>query len=365
MQDMKVFHLLPFAAAALLACDRIVSSPDPQPGTLTLSFIDASSKGAEIPDTNSFILSIRDDGDGTVWTGLYADAPKELSLPSGEYTVEAVSRTFTGPVFDSPQYGDRQTVEIFPDRITAVHLSCAMFNSAVRLQFSEQFIADYPDGNMYVKSSAGTLMYAYGEKRTGYFYPGTIWVLFNRNGTSQTLATRELAPREILVLRIGSGSSVKDVDAMAERYGDGISIEVDTSLTWTFENYYYGNPGDGGGNEDLSGAYSVGQARSKAASGEKGVWVYGYIAGGDLSSKSCSFSAPFKSNTNLVLAPDKNTASRESCLAVQLSQGDIRDALNLVDHPELLGRLVYLKGNLVEKYYGMPGMQGLSGYRLK
>ena len=362
---MKAFQFLPLAAAALLACDRIVSSPAPDPGTLTLSFINSSSKGAEIPDTNSFILSIRDDGGDPVWSGLYSDAPKELSLPGGEYTVEAVSRTFTGPVFDSPQYGDRQTVEIVPGKISAVHLSCAMLNSAVRLQFTEQFVSDYPGGNMYVKSSAGTLMYAYGEKRTGYFYPGTIWVLFNRNGTSQTLATRELAPREVLVLRIGSGSSVKDVDAVAERYGDGVSIEVDTALTWTFESYYYGNPGEGGDNEDLSGAYSVGQARDKASGGEKGVWVYGYIAGGDLSSKSCSFSAPFKSNTNLVLAPDKYTADRNACLAVQLSQGDIRDALNLVDHPELLGRMVYLKGNLVEKYYGMPGIQGLSGYRLK
>ena len=361
---MKAFQLLPLAAAALLACDRIISSPDPEPGVLTLSFINSSSKGSEMPDTNSFILSIRDDGDSPVWTGLYADAPKELSLAAGEYTVEAVSRSFTGPVFDAPQYGDRQTVDLSPGKISAVHLSCAMLNSAVRLQFTDQFVADYPGGNLYVKSAAGTLMYAYGERRTGYFYPGTVWVLFNRNGTSQTLATRELAPREVLVLRIGSGSSVKDVDSVAEQYGDGISIEVDTTHIWTCENLYYGNP-DGGEGEDLSGAYSVGQARSKAASGEKGVWVYGYIAGGDLTSKSCSFSAPFKSNTNLVLAPDKHTADRESCLAVQLSQGDIRDALNLADHPELLGRLVYLKGNLVEKYYGLPGLQGLSGYRLQ
>ena len=360
---MKAFQLLPLAAAALLACDRVVSSPDPEPGVLKLSFINYSSKSSDIPDTNSFILSIRDDGDSPVWTGFYADAPKELSLAPGEYTVEAVSRSFTGPVFEAPQYGDRQTVDIVPGKISAAHLNCTMLNSAVRLQFTDQFIADYPGGNMYIKSAAGTLMYAYGEKRTGYFYPGTIWVLFNRNGTTQTLATRELAPREVLVLRIGSGSSVKDVDAVAERYGDGISIELDTTHTWTCDNLYYGNPGDGD-NEDLSGAYSVGQARSKASSGEKGVWVYGYIAGGDLTSKSCSFSAPFKSNTNLVLAPDKNTADRESCLAVQLSQGDIRDALNLVDHSELLGKLVYLKGNLVEKYYGLPGLQGLSGYRL-
>jgi len=125
--------------------------------------------------------------------------------------------------------------------------------------------------------------------------------------------------------------------------------------------------GNGGndGSEDLSGAYSVGQARSLAAKGEKNVWVYGYVAGGDCTSKSCSFTAPFTSNTNLVLAPEKDTADKQYCLSVQLRQGDIRDAINLVDHPELLGRLIYLKGDLVEKYYGIPGIQNLKGYRIE
>jgi hypothetical protein len=49
---------------------------------------------------------------------------------------------------------------------------------------------------------------------------------------------------------------------------------------------------------------------------------------------------------------------------VQLQQGDIRDALNLVDNPELLGRQVFLKGNIVPSYYGLPGLQGLSEYAL-
>ena len=85
---MKAFQLLPLAAAALLACDRTVSSPAPEPGVLKLSFINSSSKGSELPDTNSFILSIRDDGDSPVWTGLYADAPKELSLAAGVLYIE-------------------------------------------------------------------------------------------------------------------------------------------------------------------------------------------------------------------------------------------------------------------------------------
>lgn len=361
---MKALSIIPLAAAALLACDRIVSEPAPEPGFLHLSFIDCTSRTADIPDTNSFHLDIRDDGDGTVWSGLWSDAPKELRLSPGEYTVEAVSRSFTGPLFNAPQYGDRQVFEVESGKVTAAHLNCTQLNSALRIQVSPQFKADYPDGNLYAQSAAGTLMYSYGETRTGYFYPGTVWIQFNRNGKSQTLATRELAPREVLVLRIGVGGSAMEVGSTAELYGDGLTIEVDTTRAWTHEDYYYGD-GGGGGGEDLSGAYSVGQARGKAASGEKGVWVYGYIAGGDCSSKGCSFTPPFKSNTNLLLSADRYTADRESCLAVQLSLGDIRDALNLVDHPELLGRLVYIKGDLVEKYYGLPGLQKLSGYRLQ
>ena len=52
-------------------------------------------------------------------------------------------------------------------------------------------------------------------------------------------------------------------------------------------------------------------------------------------------------------------------MSVQLAKGDIRDDLNLVDHPELLGRQVFLLGDIVESYYGIPGVQNISEYRLK
>ena len=92
--------------------------------------------------------------------------------------------------------------------------------------------------------------------------------------------------------------------------------------------------------------------------------MYGYIVGGDLSSSKASYAPPFSSRTNILLSSKAVVSGREGCLSVQLQQGDIRDALNLVDNPGLLGRQVFLKGNLVPSYYGLPGLQGLSEYAL-
>ena len=49
-------------------------------------------------------------------------------------------------------------------------------------------------------------------------------------------------------------------------------------------------------------------------------------------------------------------------MSVQLLKGDIRDALNLVDNPELLGRKVYMKGDIVESYYGIPGIKNITDF---
>ena len=56
------------------------------------------------------------------------------------------------------------------------------------------------------------------------------------------------------------------------------------------------------------------------------------------------------------------TTSRSSCLAVQLSSGSVRDNLNLVDNPEILGRRVALKGDVVASYYGLVGIKNVVDY---
>ena len=49
-------------------------------------------------------------------------------------------------------------------------------------------------------------------------------------------------------------------------------------------------------------------------------------------------------------------------MAVELPKGELRDALNLVDHPDLIGTRIYLKGNVVENYFGTTGLKGTSDY---
>lgn len=90
----------------------------------------------------------------------------------------------------------------------------------------------------------------------------------------------------------------------------------------------------------------------------------GYVVGGDLSSASASFEKPFSSRTNIVLGPRSSTTDRTSCLSVQLPSGDLRDALNLVDNPGMLGRKVCLRGDIVEAYYGMPGIKNITEFEV-
>ena len=52
-------------------------------------------------------------------------------------------------------------------------------------------------------------------------------------------------------------------------------------------------------------------------------------------------------------------------LSVELKKGELRDEVNLVDNPENLGRIIYLKGDLVEAYYGIPGIKNVTDYLIE
>ncbi len=351
-------------AVTLVACDRILGPVAQERGTLTVCFGDGvTTRAGAVLDTNQFILSITDEKGGSIYHGKYGASPERLDLPPGSYTVRAVSREFQEPLFDSPQYGDEQVALVESGKTVAVHLICVQMNAGVRLKTGETFIVNYPDGTLYLKSSSGVLMYDYGESRYGYFKPGLVWLELNYGGETRTLFTREIFGQEMLTMRLNSGYSVLEEDEVASLYGEGLTMELDTSRFWTTGDYTGEDSGSAGGG--ISSALSVGQARSMAADSPEDVWVYGYIAGGDCTSSNCSFSAPFTSNTNLLIAAKSSSADKESCLSVQLQKGDIRDALNLVDHPENLGRQVFLKGDLVPKYYGIPGIKNLTEYQLR
>ena len=141
----------------------------------------------------------------------------------------------------------------------------------------------------------------------------------------------------------------------------GISIAVDTARTWLSDSYVIGGSDISKGTSP-DNALTVSQAMASA--GAEDVWVCGYIVGGDLTSSSASFEEPFSSRTNLLLGPKSGTVSRESCIAVQLPSGSVRDRLNLVDKPSRIGSRVCLKGDVAGSYFGLTGLKNVSEYEI-
>ena len=356
---MKLRHLFPAAAvvgACLLAsCEAFI--PVRPEGRLFLRFSEdvflATRSSGDVPDTNDFILTVLDSKGGEVYKGKYGDSPGSINVPTGSYTVSAVSIEFEAPKFSAPQYGDRQVVAVASGSDSYVELICRQLNAGVKLNIAQDFLTSFPNGSLHLKSDDGKLLYAYSEKRIAYFNPGNVSLVLSDGATDEVLLTRTVESQEILVLNVSApppGTSKQ-----------GISVSVDTTRNWTVEDFVIGRGGDKGGDPET--AYNVGQAR--AAAGAEDVWVCGYVVGGDLSSSSASFTPPFKSRTNLVLASRSSVTDKASCLSVQLQKGDIRDALNLVDNPDILGSEVFLKGDIVEAYYGIPGLQNITEYKFK
>ena len=344
----------------IVACD-VIGPDDVGKGELRVSFArDAVTRNiTEIPDTGDFLLTIIDSDGGIVYSGKYDACPEVLEVPSGSYTVKVLSHEFRKPAFSSPQFGDEQCVSVPAGGVAEVRLMCEQVNCGVRLKVSPDFLTAFPGGVLFLKSSEGKLMYGYSEKRYAYFLPGNISLILSDGGADEVLMTRNLQARQILSLKVEvAESTVPDEE---ETQSAKVSVAIDTTRNWLDDTYEIGGASTVGTSEEE--AMTVAQARSSA--GAEDVWVSGYIVGGDLTSTSASFSAPFQSRTNIVIGPKSTTSNRTSCMSVQLPAGELREALNLVDNPSNHGRKVLLKGNVVEAYYGMPGIRNITDFELR
>jgi len=344
-------------ASVLVSCSDLMGLIDKNSaqGSIIVNFtvnsIPPQTKGS-FPDTNDFILSVCDNSGNVMYEGLFGLAPDEIPMDEGSYIVSVKSCDFNEPVYECPQYGDSQLAIVSAGQKTKVKLECRQINAGINLSFDKSFKTKYPYGEIYLRAAEGTLLHSYGETRTAFFKPGVVSIILDNDGTTATLLSRELAKREMLCLKLAAG--------LGERGNTGeISVNVDTSRIWNSEEYSV-ETGDAG---DIRNAYDIAEAKQHI--GEKGVWCYGYIVGGDLSASKFSYQLPFSSRTNIVLASKASCTDKEKCLSVQLAKGDIRDALNLVDNPENLGRQIYLKGEMVNAYYGIPGLENLTEFSWK
>ena len=330
---------------------------------------DTRAASAEIPDTNDFILKVSDAKGKILYEGSYGDSPESLLVDAGSYTVAVHSIEFTTPGFSRPVYGDEQVVVVKAGATVTVRLNCTLENAGVRLQVAPDFLTSYPDGVLFLKSGETRLMYGYAEKRIAYFKPGPISLVLNDRGADEILFTRTLDARTILTLNISAPYGGTAATS-------SITVAVDTAKIWNSESYVIGGGGSGsgsgsgssGGDDDsgtgLDSAYSVAQAADHI--GEDEIWVFGYIVGGDLSSAGTTVkTSKFTKATHLAIAARSSVTTKASCIAVELPKGPIRGALNLVDHPDLVGTRVYLKGSRVTSDSGTTGLNAGSDYVLK
>ncbi len=360
MKTLKWMALLPFLLAGASACDDFGLAPDPQKEQGELRWtLDESlftkAGNSEIPDTNDFLLTILDAKGKILYDGTYGDSPEYLRVDPGNYTVSVKSISFQAPAFSRPQYGDEQVVVIPAGQRVNVTLRCALLNAGIRLKISSAFPVAFPDGVLFIKQDDTRLKYVYKETRIAYTKPGSTSVILYNEGKDEILLTRTLEARQILNL----GINVAATDGQGS-----MSVVLDTSKVWTNDEYLIGgdNPPADDGREPS--AISVGDVSQHID--EKGVWVYGYIVGGDLTSNGKSVkTGEITKATHLALADRSSITNKASCLAVELPKGKIRDALNLVDHPNLIGRRVYVKGDLVAGYFGTRGLKNTNDFVLK
>lgn len=350
--------VLPFILLPATSCSWLSVEED---AWIAPSFIKdqyvATRAAAELPDTNDFLMTVLKSDGSVVYSGTYGQSPETIKVSAGTYTVRVVSEEFSKPVFDKAQYGDEQTVAVTSGGLFKVGLLCRQMNAGMRLNVSPTFLTAYPKGLLYLKSGEGKLLWTYRETRIAYFKPGQVSLLLNDSSSEKVLLTRTLMSQDVLTINV---SALTPSDTQKQE--GGVTISVDTTRNWISDSFVIGG---GGAGDDSDNALSVSEARSRA--GETGVWVCGFIVGGDLTSSDSgiSFEAPFSSSTNIAIASRSNVSSKSSCLSVQLPSGAMREALNLASNPSNLGKKLYLKGDIVSAYYGIPGIKNISDYILK
>jgi hypothetical protein len=306
-----------------------------------------------VPDTADFVLTITNSAGVAVYSGSYSERPSELAVPSGTYAIEVVSAAFDVPKFDTPVYGDSQTIAVTAGEHVSVDLECSRINSGLRIQFTERFKKKFADYIMTLSSTKGTLDYGFTETGTAYFMPEDVSYNAKSGLTSVLLFKRSLEAGKVLTIKLDATSTETTGTPLFKIYVDTSAVYVSETLTYDEEN----GSADG---KSKATAYTVSQSRQHI--GEI-VWVHGYVVGGDLStSGTVTFATPFTKDTHIAIASSSSESASANCMSVQLPSGDIRTAVNLKDNPGNLGNEIWVYGTIVAAYFKLVGINPTSQY---
>lgn len=315
--------------------------------------IKSSGNTVNLPDTNDFILSvIREDGEN-IYKGKYGERPVPLAAPAGNYSIGLYSVEFSGPAFSTPQFGDEWTVVLGENETVGVTFGCTQLNAGIRLLFEESFKERFFSYVPAVSSTDGNLDYGYNEKRTAFFKAGNIKITCRSEDEEIPVLSRQLEAADMLTVKLSAAGN-------GDGNGGGFRIMIDTSRNWIYDVFTVGSGNDGSTPE---AALAVAELGTRI--GAKDIWVKGYIVGGDLSTSNMVTEPPFSKASNLAIADSRNPSGREMCAGVEIpSKEEIRNALNLVNNPGNLGKVLYIKGD-IEEYFGHPGIKGITEFVLE
>jgi len=243
-------------------------------------------------------------------------------------------------------------VEVTPDSVSIIDISQGMDYYQGRLikLYNVQFVASdtsktYADGDNQIT-----------ENRT----------LEDVNGDEIIVRTSGYASFANDSIPNGSGSIV----AILGQYGNTPQLYIRSTEEVEMDNERLngGSAGDAQGTGTFEDPYNA--AAGIVNQGENNVWVEGFIvgvyetqdgSGTPLDDFAPSFTAPFNTPFNIIIADTDNETNISNCLIIQLSAGEIRDVVNLVDNEVNLGKSVKFIGNLTS-YFGESGLKDLTGY---
>ena len=310
-------------------------------------------------DSTKYILTIANSSGTVFYEGLYINRPEMLYVKPGNYKVRITSEEFKEPGTLRPLFGQEVTVKAKKDSTMCISLLSRQMTGGVRFEFTSGFLSWFKGTGLYLSRDSVSFKYNYGSRDYVYFYPGTITVKYkNKDGyptytppdkpgyEDTVLFTRKLKATELVTIKL-------DYD-LTKVPSTGLSMKIDTTRTRVSE--YYNVPGIA-----PYGCQSVWYAQNHVGDTLK---LFGYIVGGDATSTTFNRVKPFKSKTNIVVAANDWQTLKEKTMAIELTEGPIRNALNLVDHPEHLKKPIAITGIIVDLYFGYPGMKKVTDYLL-
>lgn len=313
-----------------------------------------------VGDTSVVLVVTMDDKSGNLYKEAYAQDANDgilvrLTSPGGLYKGDSIYINLKGTTLkyyrrvfqiDSVSVDDNIVkrnvgVSIEPEVVTIANINNLDYESRLIKLENVQFVES---------DTASTFADApnleYGEL-----------TIHDERGNAVMLRTSGYAKFASENVPNGSGSII----AIAGRYDDVAQLAIRTTKEVRFGGPRFTATGYTGSFDD---PYPVIYAIQNNSGSEK--WVEGYLVGvyeTNIDPFTPSFTAPFNTNSNVIMADSPDETNISNCLVVQLPYGDIRAAVNLRDNGANLGKQIKLRGNLLS-YFGSPGLKDTDGYWL-